>query len=224
MARVSWASLLLWPLGKLGALVRALFAWLGRDFRNVAITVLALAGALLWWTLGSTRSERDTARASATTWETSAKDWQAARDELANSTRQASLAAAQADKANAARVAAELDKVKERTANDYQDRLADSRAALERLRRDLAAAGAQTDPGGGGAAAVPPALGARCRAFGAADCDALLAALPDLLSAAEDNTAKLIALQDWARSMLAVDFSGSGAGTDTGNDAGEAPK
>ena len=36
-----------------------------------------------------------------------------------------------------------------------------------------------------------------------------LAALPGTLGAAEDNTSKLIALQDYVRGLLAIDFTGA---------------
>ncbi|MFZ5749079.1 MAG: hypothetical protein ACOY45_15650 [Pseudomonadota bacterium] len=122
----------------------------------------------------------------------------------------ASAAAAAAAEANVARVRREFAAINERTEDAYQARLDDTAGALERVRRDLADIAAR-DTSDTGGARVPAALTARCRALGAADCDALLAALPDLLAAAEDNTGKLIALQDWVRAALAVDFAGEEA-------------
>ncbi len=206
---MSWLSLLTWPLGKLAKIGAALWRWLTADFRRLAIAALLLALGLAHHAGNEAREDLVAERAEAARWEKSARAWQDAHDGLAERTRQARLAAAEADRHNAERVERELAAITERTADDYQDRLADSRAALERVRRDLAAA-TRADPGGGGAAHLPGAYTARCRALGAADCDALLAALPDTLSAAEENTAKLIGLQDWALSMLAVDYSGDG--------------
>jgi len=57
-----------------------------------------------------------------------------------------------ADAANSRRVAAEQRAISERTANDYQARIADARARARRLRNDPEAA---TDPSASGAAAMP---------------------------------------------------------------------
>lgn len=61
--------------------------------------------------------------------------------------------ARQADLANAERVSARQAAITERTANDFEKRLADARAAARRLRGESAAASG--DPGGGRAAALP---------------------------------------------------------------------
>ena len=57
-----------------------------------------------------------------------------------------------ADAANAARVKADQAAINERTAYDYESRIAAARAAAERLRRQ---AGSHADPGAGGGAAMP---------------------------------------------------------------------
>jgi hypothetical protein len=57
------------------------------------------------------------------------------------------------DKANARRIAAQQSAINQESSNDFEKRLADARAAADRLRQELAAAPA--DPGGRGAAAVP---------------------------------------------------------------------
>ena len=208
------------PLRWLGSLAASLARWLVEEPVRAAILALMLNALAHWLIIDpGLRAERDAQQARAVAGEALAGEWKAAHDRLATGMARARLLAGEADRRNAARVAAEMDAIRERTAHDYQDRLGDSRAALDRLQRELAAAGAAgaaADPGGGAAAAVPAALAARCRAFGAADCDALLAALPGLLSAAEDNTAKLIGLQDWARAIVAVDFSAPGALPDGG--------
>ncbi len=66
--------------------------------------------------------------------------------------RAAADAARDADRANLARVTGEQRSINERTANDYQARLAAARSLAQRLRvRSQAAAG----PGAGGSASVP---------------------------------------------------------------------
>lgn len=67
--------------------------------------------------------------------------------------RAAAEQARRADAANAARVRADQAAINERTAHDYQSRIAAARVAAQRLRRDARAAGA--DPSSGGAAPVP---------------------------------------------------------------------
>ena len=67
--------------------------------------------------------------------------------------RAAADAARAADKANAGRVAAEQRAINERTANDYQARLAAARSLARRLRGETASAAA--DPGARRAAPVP---------------------------------------------------------------------
>lgn len=66
--------------------------------------------------------------------------------------RAAAAKARAADAANAARVKAGQAAINERTANDYQSRIAAARALGERLRRK---AGSDADPGAGGGAAMP---------------------------------------------------------------------
>jgi len=77
--------------------------------------------------------------------------------------RAAADAARAADKANAGRVAAEQRNINERTANDYQARLAAARSLARRLRGETA--GAAADPGVGRAA---PVLGLAAAAGGPA--------------------------------------------------------
>jgi len=66
--------------------------------------------------------------------------------------RAAAERARQADAANAARVKASQAAINERTANDYETRIAAARASAGRLRRQ---AGTGADSGGGGTAPVP---------------------------------------------------------------------
>ncbi|MFZ5747165.1 MAG: hypothetical protein ACOY45_05845 [Pseudomonadota bacterium] len=185
----------------------ALWRWLGEDARHMALAALLMAAGWCGWQWHRVAADRDAQAAAAVKWQANAKAWEAAHAKLVADVQAARVAAEAADRANAARAAREFDQIRERTADAYEKQLDDTSAALDRLRRDLAKATAG-NPGDGAGARVPAALAARCRAFGAADCDALLAALPDVLAAAEENTGKLIALQDWARSVLAVDVSG----------------
>lgn len=67
--------------------------------------------------------------------------------------RAAAAQAREADAANAARVAHAQAAINERTADDYESRIAAARATAERLRRETAAAAA--GHGGGGAAPLP---------------------------------------------------------------------
>jgi len=175
---------------------------------------LAVAVAIFWFAFHlfviepRQRHDRDAWKSASAKWETAAHAWQGAHGKLLADVRLAQAAAAAADRANVERVKREYQGINERTADDYEARLGDTRAAVERVRRQYAAAAAG-DQGDGGRADVPQSLTARCQALGAADCDALLAALPERLAAAEDNTSKLIELQDYVRSSLLLDFSGT---------------
>lgn len=204
--------------GGIGKAVAGLFAWILDDARHLAIAGLIallainVAGnAIARRTLADERDRWRTAsarwQAASHKWRDAAQAWKGAHGRLVANVGQAQRAAAEADRRNVARVAAEFATINERTVDAYRNRLDDTRAAGERLRVELdrIAAG---DPRDGRAATVPAPLTARCRAVGAADCDALLAALPGLLTEAERNTAKLIALQDYTRAMLAIDYSG----------------
>jgi hypothetical protein len=67
--------------------------------------------------------------------------------------RAAAESARNADLANAARVKAEQAAINERTANNYESRIAAARARADELQRQARAA--QADPGSGGTAPVP---------------------------------------------------------------------
>lgn len=200
-------TLLGWPLKLIGRAIAAIWRWASADPLRIVLLAMAALSIVLGHGWGKAAAERDVWSARAVASAASAAQWKSARDQLVADIAAQRARAAVEDRANAARVAAEFDTIRERTADDYQARLDDTRLALERVRRNLAQAAA-VDRGDGGSPAVPPALAARCQAIGAADCDALLAALPGQLAAAEDNTAKLISLQDYVRAALAVDYSG----------------
>ena len=199
------------PFAAIGKLLAQIGRWVLEDARHLAIFILLVVLAVFagGWRAAST--DRDAYQASAAEWERRADAWKDAHALLVAQVQAAQAAAAEADRKNAARVEREFAVANERIADAYQDRLDDTRAAYQRVREQLADIAAR-DPGDGGAAAVPQPLTARCQAVGAADCYALLAALPDRLAAAEDNTGKLIGLQDYVRSMLAIDFSGETPG------------
>ena len=104
-----------------------------------------------------------------------------------------------ADRANAARVAAEQRSINERTTNDFEARLAAARAAALRLRIDARAAAGS---GPGGSAPVP---GIPAPARGAAE-----AAGQDRLSPSDALTATEQAIQldeliKWVRAQAAID-------------------
>jgi hypothetical protein len=105
------------------------------------------------------------------------------------------------DKANAERVAAQQSTINQESSNDYEKRVADARAAADRLRQELAASAAH--PGAGGTAAVPglpPAPGGPDQA-----------AHQDQLSYALTATEQAIQLDElikWVRKQAAVDPNG----------------
>jgi len=104
------------------------------------------------------------------------------------------------DKANADRVSAEQLAINERTANDFEARLAAARAdAAQRLRVDAQAA---ADPGAGGNAPMPVIPASAGRAAQAAGQDRLPA--PDALIATE-QAIQLDELIKWVRAQAAVD-------------------
>ncbi len=193
-------------------------------FENPLRLVVVLLAAWMMWlqalTIPHLEANRDKWHAVAGQWEDNAHAWQAAHARLLANVRAAQLAAAAADRANVARVKREYQAINERTTDAYEARLSDTRAALERVRQHYAAAAG--GPRDGGRADVSGALTPRCKALGPADCDALLAALPDRLAPAEDNTGKLIALQDWVRSTLLIDFGGNGAAASSSDAVGQA--
>lgn len=119
--------------------------------------------------------------------------------------RAAAEAARAADQANAARVKAEQGSINERTAHDYQARIADARARAGRVR----SAQGSTNSGG---AATTPMPGVSAAAGGAAQ-----GAGQDGLSQSDALTATEQAIQldeliKWVRKQAAVDVNG-------GNDA-----
>jgi hypothetical protein len=117
-----------------------------------------------------------------------------------------------ADQANANRVAAEQRAINERTADDYEARLAAARAAAQRLR--LEAATAAADPGHGPATPMP---GLPAPAGGAAQ-DPQQDGLPpsDALTATE-QAIQLDELIKWVRAQAAVDNNANAVASPPGD-------
>jgi hypothetical protein len=194
-------------LGVFGKIKRGI-AWIFGSPKRIAVAaaiLLALFGA---WQVRKLHNDRNDWRVAAKNYESAYRSWQAAFHKLVVDVELGRIEAARLDKENADRVANELAAIKERTANDYEVALTDTRRAANSLRDKLTKVAARSE-GGSGEETVPGAYTARCQTFGYPDCDALLTALPGLLEAAEENTDKLIALQAWVNSVLAVDMNGA---------------
>jgi len=119
---------------------------------------------------------------------------------VANVRAAADLARA-ADLANARRVAADQRAINERTAHDFEARLADARAHAQRLQHSAQAA-ADSNPGAGGAANLPHLPAAPRSAAQAAGADRL--PVPDALTATE-QAIQLDELINWVRAQAKVD-------------------
>jgi hypothetical protein len=109
----------------------------------------ALAVAALLWLVQSRDQWRDKARSNEALFEAE----QAAHAATVANYRAAAEQARQRDAANLARVKSEQAQINERTADDFETRIAAARADAERLRRQAAVAPA--DPGAGPAASMP---------------------------------------------------------------------
>ena len=208
-----------WALRGVGKLLGALLDWLLDDFRHVVIAGLVALVIVLWFvTIADLKSDvaTQTARAdreaqNADDWMASADAWEAEFNAFVIDIVAKQRAAAEADRANIARVEAEYAALNERTVDDYEARLAGSAAAAERLRDRLARAEADAalaGGSGGGDAGEPVDLTARCQAFGAADCDGLLRQLPWVLAEAQANTDQLVGLQRYVAGSTLIDFAG----------------
>lgn len=132
----------------------------------------------------------------------------AAFDQTVAGYRAAAAQARAADAANAARVKANQTAINERTANDYETRIAAARAVAQRLRDDKAAA---ANPGAGRATPVP---GVSAPASGASE-----AAGEDRLSDSDTLTATEQAIQldeliKWVKAQHAVDIGGASDSTE----------
>lgn len=129
-------------------------------------------------------------------------DEREAHDETVRNVEIGRKAAAELDRQNAARVAAEAAAINERITDELETRTRTYAARADRLRAQLAAL--EAGGGGGGTASVPGDPDATCRAFGAADCADLVARMTD----AQGSIDKLIALQAWAKGVTEIDVNG----------------
>ncbi|HET9460193.1 MAG TPA: hypothetical protein VFO51_09460 [Sphingomicrobium sp.] len=120
--------------------------------------------------------------------------------------RAAAERARQADAANAARVKASQAAINERTANDYETRIAAARASAGRLRRQ---AGAGGDSGGGGTAPVP---GLSVAAEGVAQGAGQDRLPPAEALIATEQAIQLDELIKWVRRQHAVSVDGVSGG------------
>lgn len=109
----------------------------------------ALGVAALLWLVESRDRWRDEARANAQQF----RSEQAAHAATVANYRAAAEQARREDAGNLARVKAEQARINERTAHDFESRIAAARASADRLREQARTAAA--DPGSGGAAPVP---------------------------------------------------------------------
>ena len=125
---------------------------------------------------------------------------QSARAQTIANYRAAAETARAADVVNAGRVAAAQRNISERTANDFEIRLADARARAQRLQ--FAQRAPATPSGVGRTAAVPAAGSAPGAAGGAAEEDGL--PVPDALLATE-QAIQLDELIKWVKAQAAVD-------------------
>jgi len=212
-----------WALKGLGKLLDWIFA----DWRNGPLLMLVLWGAAHIFLidprvradLATQTARADREAKNADDWMASAEEWKRAHTDLVADVADKQRAAAEADRANIARVKAEYAALNERIVDDYEARLAGSAAAAERLRDRIARAEANPASQGGSdgsAEVLPGTYTARCQAFGAADCDGLLRQLPWVLAQAQANTDQLVSLQRYTAGSTLIDFGSEGAEVDNG--------
>lgn len=168
-----------------------LWSWLcHRSFWQ--LVSLGLAVFVLVQHFELTRAHRATAL-----WQSQFNAEKTAFDQTMANLRSARLKAKADDAANVQRVKAEQSAISERTANDFEARIADARARAGRLSRDAA-----THPGGGGATPVSGLLPAASGAAQASGENGLPAG--DALTATE-QAIQLDELIKWVRAQAAVD-------------------
>lgn len=185
-------------LGGIGKLLRGLLG-LARDY-PWQTAVIVLAGALLWTFRSWGIDHRDLTDQLAEANGLIAEE-RAAHDQTIRNVEMGRKAAAELDRKNAARVAAEAAAINERLTHELETRTRTYAARADRLRAQLAAL--EAGDGGGGAAPVPGDPDATCRALGAADCADLVARMTD----AQASIDRLVALQDWARGVSAIEVN-----------------
>lgn len=154
----------------------------------------AVAAAALLWLVQSRDRWRDEARANDRLFRAE----QAAHAATVANYRAAAEQARREDSENLARVKAEQAQINERTANDFESRIASARADARRLREQ---AGAAADPGARGGAAVPGLPAAAGGAAESAGQDRL--SQSDALIATE-QAIQLDELIKWVRAQAQV--------------------
>lgn len=200
-------------LGKARQAISHFFGWLFQDWRRIIMAVMSVGLIFMLWQNGALKNdvakahnqiaaEKDRTAMAKTAFVNMRNQYQDFAQEVAQKQKQA---AAQ-DAANVRRVAREFANINERTNQDYENALDDSHIALKRLRERLQIA--TEDRGERQQSDLPHDYSAECAAFGAADCALFFAALPDQFAAAEDNSEKLIALQNYVRAILQINING----------------
>lgn len=160
----------------------------------------AVAAAALLWLVQSRDRWRDEARANDRLFRAE----QAAHAATVANYRAAAEQARRQDSENLARVKAEQAQINERTANDFESRIASARADARRLREQARTAAA--DPGARGGAAVPGLPAAAGGAAESAGQDRL--SQSDALIATE-QAIQLDELIKWVRAQAQVKNSGN---------------
>jgi hypothetical protein len=172
------------------------------NFQGIAGIAVALAlGVMLLIQKGETRHWRK---------ESAGFEQLYTREQAAFATTVADVRAAAdqaraADRANVARVTAAQKTINQRTADEYQTRLAAARARAQQLRLSAQAA---ANPGGGARAAMPALPAAAGRLAEGPGQDRLSG--PDALTATE-QAIQLDELIKWVRAQAAIDNNGGDA-------------
>jgi hypothetical protein len=159
----------------------------------------ALAIAALLWLVQSRDHWRDRARSNEQLY----RQEQAAHAATVANYRAAAEQARRDDAANLARVTAEQARISERTANDFESRIASARVSAGRLREQAASGAAHS--GAGGATSVSGVPSAAARAAQAAGEDGLPP--PDRLTATE-QAIQLDELIKWVREQSRIEPDG----------------
>jgi hypothetical protein len=193
-------GVIFWILDGLGKALRWLLK-LARDY-PWQTAVMVLVGTLVWTFRSWGIDHRDLTDQLAEANGRIAEE-RAAHDQTVENIMQGRKAAAELDRKNAARVAAEAAAINERLTHELETRTRTYAARADRLRAQLAAV--EAGQGGGGNSPVPGDPDATCRALGAADCADLVARMTD----AQASIDRLVALQSWAREIKVISIDGT---------------
>lgn len=162
-----------------------------RYWREIAGAGLLILCAFLWLSVKAESARADKWK------ERAAAEKLAHQGTVSNYRQQREIAAAQ-DKANAARVERDQERVTKEVSSDYQERIADLHARYDSLR----SAAAETDSGGGRGTGVPGLPNPADGSDDASPEDGLPS--EDALIATE-QAMQLEALQDWVRAQQGVE-------------------